>query len=80
MACLAADGLLGPGETWVQESIFGGRFTAEYSRLEKEKTEGENDDSVIATITGRAFICSEATLINQSHDPHGLAVQAKDQP
>ncbi|HET8985832.1 MAG TPA: proline racemase family protein, partial [Trueperaceae bacterium] len=31
LACLAADGSLAPGETWVQESVIGSRFEARYS-------------------------------------------------
>ena len=35
LACLAADGKLQPGESWIQESIIGSRFKATY-RLEVE--------------------------------------------
>jgi len=31
LACLAADGRLAPGATWIQESILGTRFTASYA-------------------------------------------------
>jgi len=61
LACLAADGVLAPGMEWVQESIIGSRFRARY-RL-------DDDGSVIPSITGRAFICAETTLIRQSGDP-----------
>ena len=76
VACLAADGELAAGETWVQESIFGGRFSAKYSSDDKP-TDSERPDSVVATVTGRAFICSEATLINQSRDPFSLCSQTE---
>ena len=61
LACLAADGLLEPGEEWVQESVIGSRFRARY-RL-------ADDGSVIPSVTGRAFICAETTLVRQAGDP-----------
>ena len=66
LACLAADNTLRPGEPWIQESIIGSRFTATYRK----------DDSgrIIPKITGHAYVCSEALLIQQSGDPfrHGI--------
>jgi 4-hydroxyproline epimerase len=69
LACLAAAGKLAPGETWVQESIIGGRFSASY-RL------GQNGQ-IIPRIVGRAFITAEATLIQQTGDPfiHGISAR-----
>ncbi len=61
LACLAADGLLAPGEEWVQESVIGSRFRARY-RL-------ADDGSIIPSVTGRAFICAETTLVQQPGDP-----------
>jgi len=61
LACLAADGQLGPGEEWVQESVIGSRFRARY-RL-------DDDGAVIPSVTGRAFICAETTLVQQPGDP-----------
>src|SRR5207302_5451048 len=60
LACLAADGKLADGEAWVQESIIGSRFTGKYRR------EGEK---IIPTITGTAFVNSEATLLLNEADP-----------
>ena len=60
LACLADDGKLDEGEAWVQESILGTRFTARYRR------EG---DAILPTITGRAFITGEATLLLDEDDP-----------
>ena len=60
VACLAADGKLAEGETWMQESIIGSRFTATYKR------EG---DKVRPIITGRAFIIGESTLLLDPDDP-----------
>ena len=66
LACLAADGLLEPGEEWVQESVIGSRFRARY-RL-------ADDGSVIPSITGRAFICAETTLVQQPGDPFAAGI------
>ena len=66
LACLAAAGELAPGETWIQESIIGSRFSADY-RL-------DDDGRIIPSITGHAYVCGEATLIQQDEDPfvHGI--------
>ena len=61
LACLAAAGDLLPGEVWVQESIIGSRFSAQYKR-------GENGQ-VIPSITGRAFVCGQSTLCFDPDDP-----------
>ena len=61
VACLAADGVLQPGEDWVQESLIGSRFVARYRR----NAEGE----IIPSITGEAFVCGETTLIRDPDDP-----------
>ncbi len=61
LACLAADGALEPGADWVQESVIGSRFTARY-RL-------DDQGRIIPSITGRAFICAEANLVQQPGDP-----------
>lgn len=61
IACLAAKNLLQPGETWVQESIIGSRFYGSYHLDGKGR--------VIPSITGRAFISSESTLLFESDDP-----------
>ena len=68
LACLAADGKLEPGETWIQESIIGSRFSARY-RIDV-------DGKIIPSITGHAYICGASTLIQQDADPfvHGIGV------
>jgi 4-hydroxyproline epimerase len=63
LACLAADGDLGEGETWVQESIIGSIFKARYRWLDREK------GILVPTITGEAFVNSEATLLLDESDP-----------
>lgn len=74
LACLAEDGKLEPGAVYVQESITGGKFTAEYSQAP-----GADNQSVIARITGNAFICGETTLIGQPDDPFGCGVITGEQ-
>ena len=61
LACLAERGLLAPGETWVQESVIGSRFSASYSP--------GRSGGIVPAITGQAFISAEATLIRQPGDP-----------
>ncbi len=60
LACLAADGQLAEGEAWRQQSIVGSVFEARYRR-----TEG----GIRPTITGRAWITAEATLVFDPTDP-----------
>jgi 4-hydroxyproline epimerase len=66
VACLAADGLLAPGESWRQESIVGSVFTASYRR------EG---DRTIPKISGQAFVTAEATLLVDDADPFAWGFQ-----
>ena len=61
LACLADDGALAPDTDWVQESVIGSRFVARY----RKNAQGE----IIPSITGRAFICAETTLLQQPGDP-----------
>ena len=63
LACLAADGLLAEGEPWIQESVIGTRFRGSYTWLDRAK------GLVAPTITGRAFITSESTLLLDEADP-----------
>ena len=60
LACLAADGKLEPGHTWRQAGILGTAFEGSY------EMDGE---LLIPTITGEAFITSEANLVFESDDP-----------
>jgi 4-hydroxyproline epimerase len=60
LACLAADGKLKEGDAWVQESVIGSVFTGRYRR---------DGDKIIPTITGTAFVNSEATLLLDENDP-----------
>lgn len=61
LACLAADGLLPPGEPWTQESVLGGRFVGRY------RTGALG--TIIPSITGHAWVTAEATLLRDPNDP-----------
>jgi 4-hydroxyproline epimerase len=60
LACLAADGVLKPGEIWRQESIIGSVFTASY-RMDGKR--------IIPKISGQAFVTAESTLLIDETDP-----------
>ena len=70
MACLAADGLLKPGESWRQEGILGTVFEGSYEILPAER----GMDRIIPFITGSAYITSKSTLIFDPADPFRLGV------
>jgi 4-hydroxyproline epimerase len=60
LACLAADGKLAPGEVWRQEGILGTVFEGSYELAE---------EGVVPTITGRAYVTAETTLLFDPEDP-----------
>ena len=61
LACLAADGALPPGRTWVQESVIGSRFEARYQPLPGGR--------IAPVVTGRAWVTAEAWLVRAPNDP-----------
>ena len=61
LACLADDGILAPDTDWVQESVIGSRFVTRYTR--------NDNNEIIPSIMGRAFICADSTLVQQADDP-----------
>ena len=63
LACLAADGKLAEGETWVQEGILGSCFEARYRWVDRAA------GRILPTITGRAHVHAEATLLLDATDP-----------
>lgn len=67
LACLAADGKLKAGETWRQESIIGSVFEGTFEPS-PDATASEVF-LVIPTITGRAYVTGEATLLLNLDDP-----------
>ena len=61
LACLAEDGILLPGSTWVQESIIGSTYRLSYRPGQR---------GIVPTITGEAHVTAEATLIFGQDDPY----------
>ena len=70
LACLAADGKLAAGETWIQESVIGSIFTGRYRWHDRARGE------ISPTITGTAHVCAEATLILDERDPFCWGIRA----
>jgi len=64
LACLAAEGKLAPGESWLQESIIGSTFSASY------EWHDEPQGQIVPTITGRAHVTAEAMLVLSPEDPY----------
>lgn len=72
LACLAADGKLPAGEIWRQQSIIGSVFEGTYMMASPEDaaTILTTDGPVIVpTITGSAWVTSEAELLFDASDP-----------
>ncbi|WP_422040930.1 proline racemase family protein [Roseibium sp.] len=67
LACLAEDGLLAPGQEWVQESVIGSTYRISY----REGT----GSRVIPTVTGQAFVTSDATLNFDPADPYRSGIR-----
>ena len=67
LACLAADGLLKPGEIWIQESIIGSQFVASY-RVGHIGT-------IIPKLIGRAYICADSILFRDPAVPFADGVR-----
>jgi 4-hydroxyproline epimerase len=69
LACLHALGELAPGEPWRQQSITGSVFEGSYRAL--------GDGRVAPTITGRAWVNAEATLLLDPDDPCCWGIAAR---
>jgi proline racemase len=63
LACLAEDEKLREGETWIQESILGSKFTGQFKWLNRACGE------IQPIITGSANVNAEATLLLDDQDP-----------
>ena len=68
LACLAADGLLAPGETWVQESVIGSRYHLHYHY--------GPDGEILPVIEGTAHVMAETTLHFAKDDPFCAGIRA----
>ncbi|MCV6602855.1 MAG: proline racemase family protein [Cohaesibacter sp.] len=62
IACLAEDGQLAPGTLWQQESIIDSLYQLHY--------EPGKNGGIIPTITGKAYVTAEATLLFNPDDPY----------
>ena len=60
IACLAADGLLAPSAIYRQASVIGSQFEASYVI---------ENNQIIPTIRGRAYMSAQATLLLDPSDP-----------
>lgn len=75
MACLAADGLLKPGQPWRQEGILGTVFEGSFEFEDGASAVGQAEECRIRPrITGSAHVTSECTLIFDHADPFRLGV------
>ena len=72
LACLAADGKLAAGESWVQESILGSTFTARFRWRDRAR------GVIQPTIAGSAFVNAEATLLLDDRDPFCWGIGARE--
>ena len=63
LACLAADGKLAEGASWIQESILGSTFTGSFRWIDRAA------GTVSPTVTGSAHVNAEATLLLDERDP-----------
>ncbi len=70
LACLAADGKLQPGKTWVQEGILGSTFLASYQWADASK------GLIHPRVRGRAFVTAESQLRIHSEDPFAWGIGA----
>lgn len=68
LACLAADGTLGEGAEWLQESIVGSVFRGSYVWLDRDRGE------ISPTIGGRAFVIGDTTLRFDPADPFATGI------
>lgn len=67
LACLAADGKLAEGASWIQESVIGSRFRASYARIDAAR--------IRPRITGTAHITAESVLIVDPADPFAWGIR-----
>ncbi|MEQ1831229.1 MAG: proline racemase family protein, partial [Pirellula sp.] len=69
MACLAADGKLEQGQTWIQESIIGSKFEGSFRWIDRSK-------SIIApSIKGQAFVNGDSNILIDPADPFAWGLE-----
>lgn len=67
LACLFADGKIGEGDVWRQESVIGSMF---------EGSVGSVDGKIVPRIRGTAYVTAEINLILDSDDPFRFGIGA----
>ncbi len=67
LACLAADGMLAPGQVWRQAGILGSVFETYYER--------DAGRAIVPHISGRAFICAHSRILIQADDPFRFGIR-----
>ena len=77
LACLAWREQLAVGEVWQQTSLTGGKFSGTYQIDDAVTDVASISHCVTPTITGRAFVCAEANLIQHPQDPYRVGNQVK---
>jgi 4-hydroxyproline epimerase len=70
LACLAADGKLGEGDTWMQESLIGSTFEASFRWHDRSKGE------IVPSITATAHVTGENVLRLDPDDPFCWGIRA----
>jgi proline racemase len=70
LACLAADGKLLEGDSWVQESFIGSTFVGRFRWRDRAKGE------IVPTITGTAHVTGETVLRLDPKDPFCWGIRA----
>ena len=65
LACLYADGKLGVGQTWKQQSVVGSIF---------EGSVQLDGDKIIPTITGEAWVMAEGVILVDERDPFATGI------
>lgn len=78
LACLAADGKLPAGQTWVQEGIVGTSFSGSWEAAMDAAIPADaagSDPVIIPTLTGSAWVTSDATLFLQPSDPFRAGIR-----
>jgi 4-hydroxyproline epimerase len=74
LACLAADGVLAPGQIWHQESVIGSVFKGHY------ETAGPGQAGILPFIHGRAHVTLDATVVFDPEDPFAWGLDTAAQP
>ena len=74
MACLAADGVLQPGQPWRQEGILDTVFEGSFELQSEETQSPAKAFRITPQITGTAYVTAESTLIFDPADPFRLGV------